>query len=103
VQVQFMVVVVVEEVLFWLLLRQHLIMAAVHFMAAAVAVVVTQLLLRVTAGNQFGEVVVLTVQQAQTYLQTEDYPPVVQAVQKQQTQVQVVVVEFASLIGKRTL
>jgi hypothetical protein len=98
-----MVVVVVEGVLFWLLLRQHLIMAAVHFMVAVVAVVVTQLLLRVTAGNQFGEVVVLTVQQAQPYLETEDYLPVVQAVQREEIQVQVVVAEFDSLIGKRTI
>jgi hypothetical protein len=78
-------------------------MAAVHFMAAVVAVVLTQVLPQVTAGNQFGEVMVRQVQQPQPYLETEDYPPVALVVQREEIQAQVVVAEFDSLIGKRIL
>jgi hypothetical protein len=103
VQVQFMAVVAVEGVELRLLLRQQLITAAVHFMAAVVVAVVTQLLLRVTVEVRFGAAQVRQVQQPQPHLLMARFPPVALVVQKQQTQAQVVVVEFASLIGKRTL
>jgi hypothetical protein len=72
-------------------------------MAVVAVAVVTLLLLRVTAGIQFGVAQVRQVQPLLLHLLLARSPPVALVVQKTQTQAQVVVVEFASLIGKRTL
>jgi hypothetical protein len=98
-----MAVVAVEGVGLWLLLRQQLITAAVHFMAAVAVAVVTLVILRVTVEVRFGVAQVRQVQPLLLHLLMALFPPVALVVQKQQTQAQVVVVEFASLIGKRIL
>jgi len=103
VQVQFMVVAAVEGVGIWVVVRQQLIPVAVHFMAAVEGVVVTQVILRVTVEVRFGVAQVRRVQQPQPHLLMAHFPVVALVVQKQQTQVMVVVAEFDSLIGKRTL